>query len=120
MKWKKKKQKERKKDKKRKAKYSWYHNKSFATGNPFFTSLPFFLLDGDGLGQIPGEIDVQVTGNGEPVGNELQGDDVEKPLQAVNGVGELDLDTLLLGEFLVSLIADDNWLAGTCDNWFPS
>ena len=66
------------------------------------------LLDSDRLGQVPGEVDVQALSNGEPVGHELERDDVEQTLEELVGVRNLDLVGLLAGELLVVLVADDD------------
>ena len=69
------------------------------------------LLDGNRLGQVPGEVNVQALSNGKPVGHELERDDVEQTLQKVVGVGDLDLVGLLAGELLVVGVADDDGAA---------
>lgn len=69
------------------------------------------LLDSDGLGQVPREIDVKTLSNGQPVSHELQRDDVEETLEEVVGVGDLDLVGLLARELLVVGVADDDGAA---------
>ena len=66
------------------------------------------LLDCHRLGQVAREVDVEALHHGEPVGDELQRDDVEDALQDVDRLG--DLYALRLGrlEFLVALVADDD------------
>lgn len=69
------------------------------------------LLDSDRLGQVTREIDVESLQDGQPVGNQLQGDDIEETLKAVDGLGDLNLLSLGCVELLVSLVADDDGLA---------
>ena len=52
------------------------------------------LLDGNGLGQVAGEVDIEVAGDGEPVGNELQRNDIEETLENIDGAGDLNLLSL--------------------------
>jgi hypothetical protein len=75
------------------------------------------LLDGDRLGQVAREIDVQALKNSEPVGNELERDDVEETLEGVDGLGDLDLLSLRGLELLIVRVADDNGLAATSNDW---
>lgn len=74
------------------------------------------LLDGNGLGQVAGEVDIEVAGDGEPVGNELQRNDIEETLENIDVLGELDLDALLASKLLVTLVADNNGLAATSND----
>ena len=53
------------------------------------------LLDRDGLGQVTWEVDVEALLNGQPVGNQLERDHVEQTLEAVDGLGDLDLFSVL-------------------------
>ena len=69
------------------------------------------LLDCDRFGQIAGEVDVEALLDREPVGDELQRDDVEQALQAVDGLGDLDALALLVGELVVVDVADDDGAA---------
>jgi hypothetical protein len=69
------------------------------------------LLDSDRLGQVPGEVDVEALSNGEPVGHELERDDVEQTLEELVGVRNLDFVGLLARELLVVLVADDDGTA---------
>lgn len=91
------------------------------------------LLGGDGLGpeinvsewslinkvglysQVPREIDIEAVLNSQVVTKELQGDDVQKPLQNINGLGYTDgLDTLL--DVIVTFVADNDRLSfASCD-----
>jgi hypothetical protein len=75
------------------------------------------LLDSDRLGQVTREVDVETLQNSQPVGDELQRDDVQDTLQAVDRLG--DLDTLSIGglELLVVGVADDNGLAASGNDW---
>lgn len=66
------------------------------------------LLDSDRLGQVAREVDVQALSNGEPVGNQLQRNDVQETLQAVNGLWHLDPLCLGWRELGIVLVADDN------------
>ena len=52
------------------------------------------LLDGDRLGQVTREINVKTLKDGQPVSNELQRDNVEETLEAVNRLGDLNLHGL--------------------------
>jgi hypothetical protein len=54
-------------------------------------SRPTALLNGDRLGQVTGEVNVETLHDGQPVGDELQGDDIEDALEHVDGLGDLDL-----------------------------
>lgn len=71
------------------------------------------LLDSDRLGQVSGEVNVETLENGQPVGNQLQRNDVQDSLQAVNGLGDLDLESIRGLELLVTRVADDDGLATT-------
>ena len=46
----------------------------------------------------------------------MQGDDVQETLQTVHRLGNLDLLGLASLEFLITGIADDDWLAVTGDD----
>lgn len=69
------------------------------------------LFYGDGLSQVTREVHVQALSNREPVGHQLQGDDVEETLETVDGLGDLDLLGLARLELLVVGVADDDRLA---------
>ena len=71
------------------------------------------LLDSDRLGQVTREVDVEALEDSQPVGDQLERNDVEDALQDVDGLG--DLDPLAVGvlELLVVLVADDDWPATT-------
>jgi hypothetical protein len=66
------------------------------------------LLDSDRLGQVTGHIDVDSLGNGHPVGHELQRNDIDQTLQAVDIAGNLDLVSLVTWELGVVLVANDD------------
>ena len=85
----------------------------------FFRFYFFSLLDGDGLGQVAGEVDVETLQDGQPVGNQLQGNDVKNTLETIDGLGDLDLGRLAGLELLVALVADDDGPSTTgndCEN----
>jgi hypothetical protein len=73
----------------------------------------YLLLHCHGLGQVTREINVQAFSNCEPVGHQLQRDDVQETLQAIDGLGNLNLLGLTSLEFLVVRIADNNGSAST-------
>ncbi len=73
-------------------------------------------LDGHRLGKIAREVNIQAFCNGEPVGYELKGDDVEETLKAINSLRNLDLFSLTARELGVVGIADDNGTATSCDD----
>lgn len=75
------------------------------------------LLHRDRLGQVAGEIDVQALGDGEPIGHQLERNDVQETLQAVDCLGDLDLLGLAILEFFVVGVADDDWLAAASNDW---
>ena len=74
------------------------------------------LLDSDGLGQVAGKVDIETLENGQPVGNELQGDDVEEALKTVHCLGDLNLLRIRSLELWVIRVANDNGLATTGNN----
>lgn len=74
------------------------------------------LLDSDRLGQVAREIDVEALENSQPVGDELQRDDVEKALEGIDGLGDLDLLGVGGVELLVRRVADNDGLAATSDD----
>lgn len=74
------------------------------------------LLDSDRLGQVSREVNVETLKNGQPVGNQLQGNDVENALQAVNSLGDLDLESVRVLELLVTRVADDDGLAASSND----
>ena len=76
----------------------------------------FRSLYGDRLGQVPGEVDVQTLHDGQPVGNELERDDVEDTLETVNRLGYLNFQGLAGLEFVIVDVADDDGLATTSSN----
>ena len=62
------------------------------------------------------EVDVEVLGNRHPIGHQLQGNDVEEPLQDIDSLGQLYLLAGLVSELLVVLIADDDGSSTTGNN----
>ena len=74
------------------------------------------LLHRDGLGQVTREIDVQALSDCEPIGHQLERDDVQEALQAIDGLGDLDLLGLPSLELLVVGIADNNRSASTSND----
>lgn len=77
------------------------------------------LLDGDRLGQVAREVHVEALEDSEPVGNQLQRDDVEEALEAVNRLGDLNLLGVGGLELLVARVADDNGLAASRNDYEP-
>ena len=75
------------------------------------------LLNSDTLGQVTREIDVETLGDGHPVGQELERDDIEKTLETVDGAGDFDSFDLVGWELGLTLVADDDWTASTCDDY---
>lgn len=75
------------------------------------------LLDSHRLGQVAREINVETLHDSQPVGNQLQRNDVEETLQAVDSLGNLDLLGLVGCELLIAGVADDNGLATTSSNY---
>jgi hypothetical protein len=85
-------------------------------GIPFpFPSLA--LLHCNRLRQVSGEVHIETLSNGEPVGNELKGNDVQKALEAVDGLGNFDLLGLRGRELVVVRIANDDWAATTGNHY---
>ena len=83
-------------------------NLDIALGQPYI----YFRhksLDGNALGKVPREIDVQTLADCQPIGHQLQWDDVDKTLQAIDLLGHLDLVRLVRRELRVSGVADDDW-----------
>lgn len=74
-----------------------------------------YLLDGDRLGKVPWKVDVDACGDGEVVREELERDDSQETLKAVDGAGDTDgLHTRL--DVLVVVVANDNGLTfSRCD-----
>lgn len=75
------------------------------------------LLDSNRLSQVTREVNVETLENSEPVGNQLQWDDIEDTLENINRLGDLDLLGLVLAKLLVAFVADNNGLASTSSNW---
>ncbi len=73
-------------------------------------------LDRHRLGQIPWEVDVEALHDGQPVSDQLQGDDVEDALQDVDRLGNLDLLGLVGVELGVVGVANDDGLAAARDD----
>ena len=74
------------------------------------------LFDGDRLRKIAREVNVETFTNSQPVRDQLQGDDIEQALQAIDGLGKFDLFGLSGRELLVVVVADDNWPASTSND----
>lgn len=98
------------------------------TRNPFPNPLPLpknpltakkqtRLLHSHTLCQVSWEVNVEVFCDGEPVGDELQRNDVEDALQAVDRLGDLDLFAVLVLKLFVALVANDNRAASTCNDY---
>ena len=66
------------------------------------------LLHSDRLGEIAREINIEAFTDSEPVGNQLQWDDVEKTLETINSLGDLDLFCLGGGKLGVIVVADND------------
>ena len=67
-------------------------------------------LDGDGFGQVSRTVDVEPLLQGDVVRKKLERDDVQNPLQAVDGARNLNARTTGVGlhRFLVTLLAKQN------------
>lgn len=76
------------------------------------------LLDSDRLGKVAREVDVEALHDSKPVGDELKRNDVEDTLEDVNGLGDLDLESLAGLELLIVRVADDDGLATTSNDWW--
>lgn len=85
--------------------------------SPYTRAQSCFLLDRDGFGQVAREVDVKTLHHGQPVGNELQGNNVQNTLQDVDGLGDLNRLGLRGLELGVARVADDNGLATTRHNY---
>lgn len=59
------------------------------------------------LGQVPREINVDSVHDGQVVGQQLQGQDVDQSLQTVHGQGYSD-GSVLVANGLIVVVADDN------------
>ncbi|KAI3475145.1 hypothetical protein L1887_63506 [Cichorium endivia] len=71
------------------------------------------LLDGDRLGQVAREVDVDAGSRGQVVGKQLERHDGQETLEAVDGAGHADgLHALL--DVLVVVVADDDGLTLAC------
>jgi hypothetical protein len=75
------------------------------------------LLDGDRLGKVSREIDVETLQDSKPVGNELERDNVEKTLEDVDSLGNLNLLSLVGLELVVVGVADNDRLATTSSDY---
>jgi hypothetical protein len=64
-----------------------------------------------------GEIDVEVLSDSHPVGHQLQRNDIEKTLQTVDGLGQLNLLAGLVPELLIVLVADNDRPTATGNNY---
>jgi len=78
------------------------------------------LLDSDRLGKVAREVDVEALHDSKPVGDELKRNDVEDTLEDVNGLGDLDLESLAGLELLIVRVADDDGLATTSNDWWET
>ena len=67
------------------------------------------LLHSDRLREVAREINIKTFTDGEPVSNQLQWDNVEKTLEAINSLGDLDLFCLGGRKLGVIVIADNDW-----------
>lgn len=74
------------------------------------------LLHRNRLSQVTWEINIQTLSNGKPVGHQLERDDVEKTLEAIDGLWDFDFLGLAGFEFFVVGVADDDWFARTSDD----
>ena len=74
------------------------------------------LLHSDRFRQISREIHIETLSDGEPVGDELEGDDIKQPLETVHCSRDLDLFGLLRGKLGVVGIANNNWTTITSDD----
>jgi hypothetical protein len=74
------------------------------------------LLDSNRLSKVTREVNVQALKDSQPVGNKLEGNDVENTLKAVDGLGDLNLLSLGGLELLVIRVADDNGLAAASND----
>lgn len=74
------------------------------------------LLDGDRLGKVAREVDVETLEDGEPVGDQLEREDVQEALEDVDRLGDLDLESLAGFELVIIGVADDNGLATTSND----
>ena len=77
------------------------------------------LLHRDRFGEVSREIHVQTFCHREPVGNQLKRNDVEKTLQNINGLGYDDLLSLVLVEFWVIGVTDDDRAARASNDCMP-
>lgn len=66
------------------------------------------LLHSDRLREIAREINIEPFTDSEPVGNQLQWDDIEKTLEAIHSLGDLDLFCLGGGKLGVIVVADND------------
>jgi len=66
------------------------------------------LLHSHRLGEISREIDIESFANSQPVGDELERDDVQETLKTVDRLGDLNLLRFLGGEFAIIWVADDD------------
>lgn len=75
------------------------------------------LFDGNRLGQVTWEINVETLSNCEPVGHKLKRNNVEETLEAVDCLWNLDLLGLSTAELFVIRVADDDWLTAAGNNY---
>lgn len=69
------------------------------------------LLDSDRLGQVSWEVNIESLSNCQPIRHQLERNNIEQTLQAVDGLWNLDLLAMIGFEFLVIGIANNNRLA---------
>jgi hypothetical protein len=74
------------------------------------------LLHCDALGQVPREVHIKALHHCQPVGDQLQRDDIEDALQDIDGLGDFDAQALARIELLIVGIADNDWLAAACND----
>lgn len=68
-----------------------------------------YLLDSDGLGEVSGEINIDALEDSKVVREELERDDVDQTLQAVDGLGDTD-GLVVLDEAVITAVANDDGL----------
>ena len=74
----------------------------------------------DRFGKIARKINIQALHNRQPVGDELEGNHVEETLETVLSLGHYNLVGKRSLELVVALVANDNRLATTCNNYRKS
>uniref|UniRef100_A0A1Y1KBS7 Uncharacterized protein n=1 Tax=Photinus pyralis TaxID=7054 RepID=A0A1Y1KBS7_PHOPY len=79
-------------------------------------SFVYCLLDSNRLGQVAREINIETLKNSQPVSNQLQGNDVEKTLKAINSLRDLDLLSFRVLKLGIVRVAKDDGFAFTCND----